>query len=98
MTICAKFDGRPLSSCTRGGGCICMKEQQKLITLEKGKSMFTMFYAEKLGESGPERGVFLSIAEFVPYRALGWEATSEINLLADAYLFELGAQELNNAR
>ena len=55
-----------------------------------------MFYAEKQGDSfeEPEKGVFLSIQEFAPYRALGWSASSEYNVLADAYLLELGIQEL----
>lgn len=56
-----------------------------------------MFYASKQGAAfeKPEEGVFLSIAEFAPYRALGWSADGERNMLADAYLFELGAQELS---
>jgi len=62
------------------------------------------FYAERLGntEKGEpyiaERGVFISIAEFAPFRALGWEGTHENNLKADLYLFELGLQEISNAR
>jgi hypothetical protein len=94
MTICAKFDGRHIRDCTRGEGCICRKEQRG----------FRMFYAERYGDQSKgepyiaERGVFYSIAEFVPYRALGWSGTAETDLLADAYLFELGAQGLNHAR
>ena len=57
---------------------------------------FTMFYAERIADGEKERGVFLSIAEFAPYRALGWESTGEINSAADAYLFQLGAQELDH--
>lgn len=58
-----------------------------------------MFYASKWSGDvyeKPEEGVFLSIAEFAPYRALGWSADGERNVLADAYLLELGAQELSN--
>lgn len=56
-----------------------------------------MFYAERSCENfgQPEKGVFISIEEFAPYRALGWVSTGEINMLADAYLLELGAQELH---
>lgn len=51
-----------------------------------------MFYAERLGDQAKgepyiaERGVFYSIAEFAPYRALGWEGTTDTNALADSYL------------
>lgn len=49
-----------------------------------------MFYAERLGGRGEpyiaERGVFLSIEEFAPYRKAGWSSTREIDALADAYL------------
>ena len=57
-----------------------------------------MFYAEKINGpfDQPEKGVFLSIEEFAPYRALGWSGSGEVNALADAYLLELGAQELFN--
>lgn len=60
-----------------------------------GASSFTMFYAERIANGEKERGVFLSIAEFAPYRAIGWESTGEINSATDAYLLELGAQELD---
>lgn len=51
-----------------------------------------MFYAERIGDPDKgepwiaEQGVFLSIAEFAPYRALGWEGTKETNEAADAFL------------
>ena len=51
-----------------------------------------MFYAERIGDPDKgepwiaERGVFLSIAEFSTYRALGWEGTKDTNDAADAYL------------
>lgn len=49
-----------------------------------------MIYAERLGGPGEpyiaERGVFLSIEEFAPYRRKGWEGTPETNAAADAYL------------
>ena len=55
-----------------------------------------MFYASKQEAAfeKPEEGVFLSIAEFAPYRALGWSGMPEHNALADAYLLALGEQEL----
>ena len=52
-----------------------------------------MFYAERIDEKTSaiaERGIFFDIAEFAPYRALGWSGTREINALADAYLLALG--------
>ena len=55
-----------------------------------------MIYAERAeGFDTPEKGVFLSIAEFAPYRARGWSGTAEVNHAADAYLFALGKQELS---
>ena len=59
-----------------------------------------MFYAAgpAKGFERPEEGVFMSIQEFAPYRALGWSATGEYNVLADAYLLALGAQELSVER
>lgn len=79
MVACAKFLGREPASCTRTwpGGCKCR---------------FTLFYAERLGDHAKgepyiaERGVFMSIAEFAPYRAKGWEGTKETNEAADAFL------------
>jgi len=57
-----------------------------------------MIYAELArGLEQPEKGIFYSIAEFAPYRALGWSGTEEVNHAADAYLFALGKQELDNA-
>ncbi len=55
-----------------------------------------MFYASApiKGFERPQEGVFLSIAEFAPYRALGWSGTKELNEAADAYLLALGYQEL----
>ena len=53
-----------------------------------------MFYAESATDPLNERGVFTSIEEFAPYRAIGWSGTPENNALADAYLSELAAQEL----
>jgi hypothetical protein len=53
-----------------------------------------MFYAEKIDDT-KERGIFFSIAEFAPYRALGWSGMPEHNALADAYLLALGEQELS---
>jgi hypothetical protein len=54
--------------------------------------MFTMFYAERIGdpEKGEpyiaERGVFYSLEEFAPYREDGWEGTMATNAAADAYI------------
>lgn len=48
---------------------------------------FTMFYAERNGGEGEpyiaERGVFMSIAEFVPYREKGWSGQKKHNDAAD---------------
>lgn len=45
-----------------------------------------MIYAEKWNQETmtAERGIFFSIAEFVPYRKLGWSGTDQIDALADA--------------
>ena len=100
MTICAVFDGRRIEDCTRGEGCICLKEQQQLT---RAKSLFPTIYAERYGDQSKgepyiaERGVFYSIAEFAPWRSLGWSSTTEHNKQADDYLFALGAQEFANA-
>lgn len=51
-----------------------------------------MFYA---GNDKGENGIFFSIQEFAPYRALGWSGLPEYNSLADAYLVALGEQELS---
>ena len=46
-----------------------------------------MFYAEKIeGCEITERGVFLSIAEFAPYRKAGWSGTTETDRMTDLYL------------
>ena len=51
-----------------------------------------MFYAERMGDQSKgepyiaERGVFLSIEEFAPYRKAGWSGTREIDAAADAVL------------
>ena len=49
-----------------------------------------MFYAERLGGEGEpyiaERGIFLTIKEFAPYRKAGWSGTRETDAAADAYL------------
>ena len=44
-----------------------------------------MFYAELIQDCQiAERGIFLSIEEFLPYRRKGWSGTEEIDALADA--------------
>lgn len=46
-----------------------------------------MYYAERLGNEGEsyiaERGVFLSVEEFVPYRKKGWSGTIKLDKAAD---------------
>jgi hypothetical protein len=42
-----------------------------------------MIYAEKVTANQIEKGVFFTLAEFVPYRAEGWVATSQYNEAAD---------------
>ena len=42
-----------------------------------------MFYAERIGGEKAERGIFLSIEEFLPYRKRGWSGTPETDKLAD---------------
>lgn len=48
-----------------------------------------MFYAERLGgkdkgeEYIAERGLFLTIDEFIPYREKGWSSTEKIDRLTD---------------
>lgn len=50
-----------------------------------------MFYAERIeGTKIVEKGVFLSIAEFVPYRRAGWTGTKETNRAADAAMMNEG--------
>ena len=51
-----------------------------------------MFYAERLGNQDigepyiAEKGIFLSIEEFVPYRLKGWTASKKNNQLVDEYI------------
>ena len=45
--------------------------------------LWNMFHAEH----GDTRGVFLSMQEFLPYRADGWSGTDETNEMADALLY-----------
>lgn len=48
-----------------------------------------MFYAELIKDCKiVERGVFLSIAEFVPYREKGWSAAPDNDILADKMIIE----------
>jgi hypothetical protein len=48
-----------------------------------------MIYAERiLDDNSLEKGVFLSLEEFLPYREQGWSSTSDINEIADAMLKE----------
>jgi len=43
-----------------------------------------MIYAERQRDDGStEKGVFLSLFEFIGYRHMGWSATNEINRMAD---------------
>ena len=46
-----------------------------------------MIYAERFGKEGEpyiaERGVFMSVEEYVPYRKKGWESTPDIDAKAD---------------
>lgn len=52
-----------------------------------------MFYAERMGRGDEpyiaERGIFFSIAEFAPYRKLGWSGTEETDKLTDEYIVEV---------
>ena len=41
------------------------------------------FYAERWTDKGLEKALFLSLAEFIPYRAAGWSASPEINGATD---------------
>jgi hypothetical protein len=51
-----------------------------------------MIYAERLGnmdageEYIAERGIFLTVEEFVPYRRLGWSGTHATDKAADAII------------
>jgi len=43
-----------------------------------------MFYAERIEDCKIiERGVFVSVEEFIPYREKGWSGTKEIDKVAD---------------
>lgn len=46
-----------------------------------------MIYAERYGDEGEpyiaERGVFVTIDEYIPYREKGWESLPEIDVKAD---------------
>jgi hypothetical protein len=54
--------------------------------------MAKMWYAERLGDTDTdedyiaERGVFMSVEEFVPYRLKGWSGTKELDDAADAII------------
>lgn len=54
------------------------------------KVKMRMAYAERLGGDGEpyiaERGIFLSVEEFVPYRKLGWSGTKGFNDEADSII------------
>ncbi len=58
-----------------------------------------MFYAEKIddvdaGESRiDQRGIFISLDEFVPYRLKGWSGAAEINAAADAIIEAQDAED-----
>ena len=53
-----------------------------------------MFYAERIDDYRiVEKGVFLSIGEFVPYRIKGWSGTKETNRAADAAIMALGDEQ-----
>ena len=43
------------------------------------------FYAERWIDQGLEKAIFLSLAEFIPYRQAGWSASPEINAAADRW-------------
>lgn len=53
-----------------------------------------MFYAERLGDHTKgepyiaERGIFLSIEEFLPFREKGWRGTEDTNEMADRMIIE----------
>ena len=54
-----------------------------------------MFYAERLGDMDAgeeyieERGVFMSLDEFVPYRRKGWSGTPATDAAADALIADI---------
>jgi len=48
-----------------------------------------MFYAERIENCKiVERGVFLSIEEFLPYREKGWSGSPDTDFLADKMIVE----------
>lgn len=48
-----------------------------------------MFYAERIENCEiVERGVFLSIEEFLPYREKGWSGTPDTDAMADQFIIE----------
>jgi hypothetical protein len=58
-----------------------------------------MHYAERLGREGEpyiaERGVFLSVEEFIPFRKKGWSGTKEFDEAADKIIkFENKSDEV----
>lgn len=48
-------------------------------------------YAELVTDIIADRGWFLSLSEYLPYRAAGWGSTPDVDTLADARLAELAA-------
>ncbi len=51
-----------------------------------------MIYAELVTDKIEDRGVFVSLSEFLPYRVKGWTSTAEINEAADNRLAELASK------
>jgi hypothetical protein len=51
-----------------------------------------MIYAELVTDKIEDRGVFVSLSEFLPYRVKGWTSTLEINEAADSRLAELASK------
>ena len=51
-----------------------------------------MIYAELVTDKIEDRGVFMSLSEFLPYRVKGWTSTPEINKAADKRLAELASK------
>jgi hypothetical protein len=50
-----------------------------------------MFYAEKIENNRiAEKGIFLSLAEFIPYRLAGWSGTKDTDRAADAAIMAQG--------
>ena len=45
-----------------------------------------MIYAELQVDGGYEKGIFLTLAEFVEYRKQGWSGCKEVNAMADAVI------------